>query len=154
MSALKQALFDEYGGFADKRYKKLSSSDIFAIDGRSDTDVASDGKFYGWFCAMLADTSDEPIIKLRLLSNIPDGPEVQAWITKHQASYMQSPQEILEFTVAPDEQHKLLELAVAFEAIVKPGRRYGTAAYKYVCPRLGKSLRRLERLLSSQWGGT
>lgn len=152
MTSLKQALFDEYG-FADKRYKKLSSSDTFAIDGRSSLDVASDGKFFGWFCSVFADTSNDPIIAVRFLANIPDSPEVQAWIKKYQASYIASPQEILDFTVAPGEQHKLLELAEAFEAIVKSGRRYDTAAYKYLCPRLGKALRRLEKLLSGQWDG-
>ena len=45
MTALKQALFDEYNGFSDKRYKKLSSNDMFAIDGRTSADVASDGQF-------------------------------------------------------------------------------------------------------------
>jgi len=151
MSALKQALFDQYGGFADKRYKKLSSSDVFAIDGRSPADLAADGKFYGWFCLMFADTSDEPVIRVRLLKNVPDSPEVQTWIARHQAIYTYSPQEILDFKVAPNEQYKLLELAAAFEAIVKPGRRYSTPAYKYVCPRLGQSLRLLEQVLSSQW---
>lgn len=151
MTALKQALFDEYG-FADKRYKKLQSSDIFAVDGRSSSDVAADGQFYGWFCSVFVDTTNDPVIAVRFLKNIPDSPEVRAWIRKHQATYTNTPQELLDFTVAPGEQQKLLELADAFEAIVKPGRRYGTAAYKYLCPRLGNAMRRLEKLLTSQWG--
>jgi hypothetical protein len=152
MTALKQALFDEYG-FADKRYKKLSSSDIFAVDGRSSLDVASDGQFFGWFCSVFADTSNEPVIGVRFLKNVPNGPEVQAWIQKYGATHISTPQETLTFTVAPGEQKKLLELAAAFEAIVKPGRRYRIPAYKYLCPRLGKAMRRLEKLLSTQWGG-
>lgn len=153
MSTLKKALFDEYDGFADKRYKNLSASNIFAVDGRTSADVAADGKFFSWFCSVFVDTSDEPVIKVRLVKNIPDGPEVRAWISRHSASLVSTPDAVLEFTVAPGEQKKLLDLAAAFEAIVKPGRRYGTAAYKYVCPRLGKNLRRLEALLSGQWGG-
>lgn len=151
MSALKQALFDEYGGFADKRYKKLTSSNVFAIDGRTSTDVASDGKLYGWFCAAFADTSTEPAIKVRLVSNVPDAPEVRAWVTRYGASRTTSPEQVLEFTVAPGEQRKLLNLAVAFESIVRPGRRYRVASYKHVCPRLGKALRRLEAVLTKQW---
>lgn len=153
MTSLKQALFEEYG-FADKRYKKLSSSDIFAVDGRRSSDVASDGQFYGWFCSVFADTSNDPVIAVRFLKNIPDSPEVRAWIQKYQATYAGAPQESLVFTVAPGEQHKLLELAEAFENIVKPGRRYGTHAYKHLCPRLGKAMRRFESVLTSQWGGT
>ena len=30
--SLKQKLFDEYGGFADKRIKKLDKSDFFDVD--------------------------------------------------------------------------------------------------------------------------
>jgi len=151
MSALKQVLFDEYGGFADKRYKKLESCNTFAIDGRTSADHASDGGLYGWFCAMFVDTSKEPIIQVRLAKNVPDGPEVSAWIKRYQASLVNTPDNILEFSVAPGEQNRLVELATAVEAIVKPGRRYKVAAYKYLCPRVGKCLRRLASVLSAQW---
>lgn len=152
MTALKQALFDEYG-FADKRYKKLSSSNIFAIDGRRPSDVASNGQFYGWFCSVFVDTSSDPVITVRFFNNIPYSPEVRTWIQKYQATYAGAPQETLEFTVAPGEQQKLLELAEAFENIVKPGRRYETPAYKHICPRLGRVIRHFESILTSQWGG-
>ncbi len=40
---LKQALFKEYDGFADKRHKKLDSSKLFMIDDRSPGDYGANG---------------------------------------------------------------------------------------------------------------
>ena len=150
MSSLKQALYDEYG-FADKRYKKLTSSDTFPIDGRSESDVASDGSFYGWFCMIFADTANEPIVQVRFYKNIPVGPLVQQWIKANGANYTSAPNEQLEFTVESHDFDKLLNLASAIEDITKPGKRYKEASYKYQCPRIGAAMRRFHTVLSTQW---
>jgi len=49
VNTLKKALFEAYGGFADKRIKKLESGSIFVVDDRSDGDRGADGKLYGYF---------------------------------------------------------------------------------------------------------
>jgi hypothetical protein len=54
-------------------------------------DHASDGGLYGWFCAMFADTSEEPTITVRLVKNVPEGPEVAAWIKRYKASLVTTP---------------------------------------------------------------
>ncbi|CAN7529420.1 hypothetical protein LJR143_003597 [Pseudoxanthomonas sp. LjRoot143] len=151
MSALKQRLFDEYG-FADKRYRKLSSSDLFAVDGRRPTDFAADGQLYGWFCSVFVDTTDAPAIKLRFANNIPESPQILAWVKRYAATYQGAPHQVLEVRIEPSQQHRLVELAEAFEDIVKPGRSYPVRSFKYTCPRLAAALRRLEKVLSDCWG--
>ncbi len=150
MSSLKQALYDEYG-FADKRYKKLTSSETFPVDGRSESDIASDGSFYGWFCMIFVDSTNEPILQVSFYKNIPIGPLVEQWIKTNSASYSTGQDQQLEFTVESHDFSKLLGLASAIEDITKPGNRYNVSSYKYQCPRIGAAMRRLHAVLSTQW---
>jgi hypothetical protein len=55
------------------------------------------------------------------------------------------------FEITPDNYGKLPDLADAVLAIVRPGARYDTPAYKYVSPRTARSLRRLHKVLSQHW---
>lgn len=45
-NALKQVLFDAYGGFADKRFKNLDKGRLFIIDDRGPGDEDAAGKLF------------------------------------------------------------------------------------------------------------
>lgn len=141
---LKRHLFDEYSGFADKRIKNLSKSDLFIVDDRSDRDVAADGSMYSYFCMMFARVASSDTVEVRLIGNIPMGPAVSAWIDEHCPQLTDGVQASMSFHASVGEEQKLTDLSAAIRSIVRPGApRYKTASYKYVCPRTADSLDRL-----------
>lgn len=144
MGHLKKVLFDEYDGFADKRIKKLESGTTFIVDDRGPGDFGADKKLFGHFCLILADLSNEPIVRIAMTGGVPTSAVVSAWFKKHAAPFANG----YEFSVAPGEESKLIELATAIGNIVKPGARYSVKAYKYVCPRTANSLKRLAGVLA------
>lgn len=148
LPSLKQALHDEYN--RDRRPKSPPSHSRFCVDGRGPSDIGSDKSVYGSFCEMFADATNDPIVAVSLIGNVPIGPEVEAWMKANGASIKQTPQHRLEFSLALGEERKLLELAKAIEVITS--RRYDTPSYKYACPRTAQSLRRLAAVLTSASG--
>ena len=149
MGHLKKTLFDKYGGFADKRVKKLESGTTFIVDDRGHGDCGADKKLFSHFCLIFADLTNEPNVRVLMIGGVPHCSNVDAWFKKHASPYANG----FEFTLQPGEERKLLELASAIEGIVKPGSRYSVRAYKYVCPRTASSLRRLAKVLTNA-GGT
>lgn len=57
----------------------------------------------------------------------------------------------LTFEISPSNYHIIGELAAYFRQIVRPGARYNTPNYKYVCPRTANSLEKLEKALDKIW---
>lgn len=152
MSALKQKLFTEYGGFADHRIKDLKKSSHFIVDDRSPKDIGADGRLLGYFCSLFVDYRSESEVKLRLAGNIPSSRKITTWIEK--AGNSSKWEGELLFSITPKNIGLLEELAKALEAIVAPDApRYEEPSCKYVCPRTAESLRRLARTLSSEWEG-
>lgn len=151
MRSLKQALFDEYSGFADKRIKNLDIGSSFIIDDRTDGDIGADKNLLSYFCLMFANVESSKSISITLRGNVPMSPEVQEWVRKNKASLSSYRETTLSFKIAKGQQENLLHLASAIAAIVTPGRRYETPSYKYVCPRTASSLRRLSNVLNSVW---
>lgn len=151
MSALKQRLFTEYGGFADHRIKNLKKSSHFIIDDRQPRDIGADGRLLGYFCSIFAEVVSEDEVKLRLTGNIPSCQMVEEWIAKVGNSSKWAGE--LAFSVKRGESGLLERLALAIESIIAPGApRYTESSYKYVCPRTAQSLRRLEKQLREEWG--
>lgn len=146
--SLGQVLFDEYGGFADKRYKNPDAGKPFAVDDRSPNDYASDGSFYGWFCSIFAEVAGPQAVKVSLRHAVPRSPGVNAWAARNHAEQPSG----LEIVVTPDTVSVLLDLADQIAAIVRPGApRYAAPGYKYSCPRTAASLRRLLGVLDGYW---
>jgi len=81
MSRLKKALFDFYGGFADKRIKKLDKGTTFIVDGRSTSDLGGDRKPFATFCMVFADVVSEREVRVNLSGNIPVGAQVEGRAT-------------------------------------------------------------------------
>jgi len=153
MLKLKRALYEAYGGFADKRFKRLESHSVFAVDDRGSRDLAGDGKLYLWFCTMFADVKAADAVEVSLRGGVPVDPPVPEWASRAGATLQTGGmQNSLQFTVTPSTLPLLTGLADAVAAIVRPGvPRYSEKAYKFVCPRTAASLFRLRDMLERAW---
>lgn len=143
---LKQVLFDEYDGFADKRLKRIENDAPFIVDDRTGHDQDARGRLFLWFCQMFAEVVSETEIRLTLYGGVPRGHEVDAWLEAHQVDVNNRGVTV---SVTPDNVEDLADLAASFRKII--ARRYDTPAYKYVVPRTADSLRRLQEILTEAW---
>lgn len=147
---LKRILFVEYGGFADKRIKKLENGKRFIVDDRSDRDIAADGNLYPWFCMIFIEVGNTAeAVDLIFSGDIPISTTVESWFADHAAVRQGDRGRIV--TLHRGQQGNLTGLAAAFRQIVSPNRRYPKPSYKYVCPRTAGSLDRLRRVLERAW---
>ena len=145
---LKQALFDAYGGFADKRIKNIDKGNLFIIDDRTETDEDARGDLFLWFCQILAEVVDQDTIKITMSGGVPVGPLVTTWFAAHGADASDRGRQ---FVIRGGEESGLTELASAFLSIVRPRARYPVKAYKYVCPRVAAALVRAQRIMHQAW---
>ena len=83
---LKQIFFDEYEGFADKRFKNIDSSSLFIIDDRTRKDENAKKQLFGTFCQMLAEIVDRHTVKIILRGEVPTSPDVAKWFEGHGAT--------------------------------------------------------------------
>lgn len=152
MKIIKERLFNEYGGFSDKRIKSLDKGHIFIVDDRTDGDVGADGQLYSYFCLIFADVKSGEEVEVSLSKNLPIGKDVKNWIKNNDCEFIDDPYRSLVFTVSKENLHILNELSNSISNIVKPGApRYKVSNYKYVCPRTADSLQRLSGALCSIW---
>jgi len=153
MKALKKILFQEYGGFADKRIKNLDKGDKFIVDDRDDSDYGADGKLFSYFCMLFVDVISNEKVTVELVGNIPIGKEVRKWLTKHKYKIeSRTRQSFLSINIKKGHQEHLIELADAIKSIVAPGAsRYSVKSYKYVCSRTARSLYKLKDVLDKAW---
>jgi len=152
MSTLKRALFDKYGGFADRRIKKLEKGNLFIVDTRKAGGEASNG-LYGWFCAITVTVMSEAEIQVELSGSIPTSEAIQNWFETHQLVIRNILKPCLQIRIRNGEQTKLGELASLVQAIVALGApRYSEPSYKFNCPRTAFSLQKLQAVLQSVWG--
>jgi hypothetical protein len=152
---LKSHLFAEYNGFADKRIKNLKKCDTFIIDDRNDSDCGANKKPLSHFCMILARVEGDNKINVILSGNVPQGLAVEKWLKDNEDKLKENGGNArLAFTLTPEDYSILDSLAVAIAAITAPGApRYSVKSYKYVCPRVAKSLRRLKKVLGRAWPG-
>lgn len=155
---LKQILFDEYGGFSDRRIKRLSKGKTFIVDDRNEEDFGAGGRLFSTFCMIFADvTVPDPLrgeeVSATLCGNVPDSASVRTWADRNGATFTTTTlQSSLRFKVTKGEQAKLRSLADAVRGIVsRSAPRYSVPSYKYVCPRTASSLERLARVLEKAW---
>lgn len=152
MEQLKQHLFKSYGGFADKRIKTLSKSDLFIIDDRTRGDEDAKGNLFLWFCMMFAKPISATEVRLTLCGNIPNSPGIRKWIKDTGAEEETQGQHRLELTITPRNIDSLDDLARLVRSIVAPGApRYSEPSYKYVCPRVAASLNKFANNLQTMW---
>lgn len=142
--ALKKALVEKYGGFSDKRIKRLETGKTFIVDDRSGGDEGSAG-LYSTFCMVFATVKGQDEVEVLLHGNVPASAEVKAWFATHGSLDNRSGT----FVVKPESAGLLLELAKVLRRITAPGKTYSVPSYKYVVPRTAESLERLGAVLTS-----
>ena len=148
---LKRKLFDEYGGFADKRIRNLNKGQRFIVDDRSSGDFGAQG-LYSYFCSIFVDVMSGDKVKVVLSGNVPVNQGVRDWAASHQVETSSDIISYLSFIIEKGQENILNELANCIKAIVAPSApRYDTPSYKYVCPRTASSLLRLASILNKHW---
>ena len=152
MSRLKRALFDFYGGFADKRIKNLDKGTTFIVDARSTSDLGGDRKPFATFCMVFADVVSETEVRVNLSGNIPVGAQVEAWLKEQGLTIKKILAPQLSIKVSQGNQGILDSLADAMMSIVVRGApRYDVPSYKYACPQTAGALKQLKQVLDSVW---
>lgn len=145
---LRALLWAEYG---DGKRVNLAKKRSFVIDDRQPRDYDAQKKLFLWFCAMdvTADSPDEVCLHLR--GGVPWSDVIAEWLECHGAVVRGEPVEFVSLKINSSNTERLEELAGLIEAVLRRGRRYEVAAWKYVVPRTASSLRRLRSLLSTWW---
>lgn len=141
--ALKKHLLGVYGGFADKRIKKVGTGRTFCIDDRSEGDHGAGGLLLSYFCMMFAKVRDDERVEVILDRNTPTSPAVLKTAKSIGATvFTVEPHTRITIVLAANEGQKLRALASAIRTITAPGKRYDVPSYKYVVPRTADSLER------------
>jgi hypothetical protein len=151
MSKLKRILFDEYGGFADKRIKKLEKGNLFIVDDRTESDCAADKSLFLWFATLFVESVSDDELKLHAGGAFPNGADVRRWLKVNRITTSEG-HRLFSATLTPKNYSILDTLPHAVAKIVERGAPpYEVKAYKYVCPRTAKSLTRLSNTLKKAW---
>ncbi len=146
MAELKRVLFDAYGGFADKRVKRLENATTFCVDDRDPGVIGADKRPLSWFCEIYAEAPSDNELLVRLY-NAPVSDRIDMWVEMHDVSRERG----FEVTITRGTQELLAELAMLTRTIVAPGARYDVNFYKYSCPRVAASLEKLKAVLDTVW---
>jgi hypothetical protein len=142
----KNRFFEIFGGFADKRIKNLTRSDIFICD-RKKAPTNARGILLRWYCTIHLRVVSDGLIHIILGSAMPINQAVIDWTNKNSIKSDSS-------TIIPITKEnipKLGELATLIESITK--KPYDIRAYKYECPRVAGVLRRVENILQKIFAG-
>jgi hypothetical protein len=136
---LKERLFAEFGGFADKRIKNLKKSDYFTCDEGAPTDAR--GQLFLWYCTIGIRVIAGDLVHVELGEAMPKNDAVNRW---WEANAIDGKYRKV-ISIAKGEEHKLSELSDLIRAIEKAP--YTVKACKYECPRVAGVLREVEKLL-------
>ena len=144
--SLKLHLFNAYGGFSDKRIKKLEKGKTFIIDDRQERDAGSDG-LYSYFCTMFATVVEPDELELMLNRNVPVNEKVKEYVRSHGGEL--TGDALLKMCIRSQDSSVLRGLAAAIRTITARGARYSIPSYKYVVPRTADSLERFAAVLDA-----
>lgn len=149
---LKEAFFEEYDGFSDKRIKDLSKGSTFIVDDRTEGNFGANRKLLSNFCLIFATVRSPDEVEVRLSGNVPSGPSVEKWLSENEHHLEAKNTSNLTFSVTPNNFEKIRSLASSVREIVRWGApHYEVSSYKYICPQTADSLERLYSLLSKCW---
>lgn len=143
---LKEALYKEF----KQPIKRRSKNSHIVIDDRSERDRGSDGQLYSWFCQIFAEVVDPKTVSVSLRGNVPIGPAVKDWLSLHKVAEPEGEGNLV-FGVTSTDVKKLKTLSQAVRSIVQRGAKYSVPSYKYVCPRVARTLDRLYTVLRTYW---
>lgn len=143
---VKQTFIDAYGGFADRRIKKLESGSFFHVDGRSSGDYDARKQLFLWFCTVTARVKSGEEVIVNVGSAIPKNAAVEKWLLENQVL---SEYNLPAIVIKKGEQGKLVELAGLVASVIK--KPYPVKAYKYVAPNTASALNHLKTVLDKAW---
>ncbi|MET4803608.1 hypothetical protein [Bradyrhizobium sp. LB11.1] len=143
---LKRRLFDELGGFSDKRIKDLHKSDLFICDDREHAARDARKQLFLWYCTVVLRVISGDTVHIELGQAMPMSDAVDAW---WKANTIKGRYGLRVIEINKGEEVKLGELAKRIAAIVK--KPYSVKAYKYVCPEVAGVLQRTQKILSKVW---
>lgn len=145
---LKKHLFNNYGGFSDKRIKDLKKSSRFKIDdfGQQDTSER--------FCHIFVDVIDNTTnFVLCLANNAPISPEIEELISSNGGELTQAIRNHIYIQLTPRDHEFVKLFASEIRKLVSPDREYEDSNWKWLCPRTAESLRRFAKVLERYKGG-
>lgn len=143
---MKAVLFDAYDGFADKRLKDKSRDAPFIVDDRTEGDLDARGKLFLWFCQMFVNVEASDRVRLVMRGGTPESAGVTAWFLEQGGGDATIGFEV---AITPQNLDALNDLITRVAAITKAP--YDTKAYKFVVPRVCKSLDKLNKVLGGAW---
>jgi hypothetical protein len=139
---LKKYLFDQYGGFADRRVKDLSKDCPFKIDDQSDKDSPDR------FCSVFVKVTGMDRFMLSLDNNAPVTPDIKDFVELHGGKiYCNGERKHIEIEISVEDVDFLKRLSYSIRALVTPGRYYEDRNWIWLCPRTADSLERFAQVL-------
>lgn len=143
---LKDALVKEYGGFADRRIKKLENGNFFHVDDRSSGDYDARKKLFLWFCTIDLTVHDGQTVSVGISKELPKNAKVTKWWEENSTEGRYG---FKELKITPENTKLLQELAALVSDVIR--QPYSVKAYRYVAPRTADSLLRLKKTLDAAW---
>jgi len=147
---LKEVLFNEYDGFADKRIKNLEKGSSFIVDDRDPHEANSSGNFNAAVPFIFATVGENEDIKLDMMNNVPHNETVRELVESRGGTVKESYDGPLSVKFKARDFEFLHDLSEAIQAITRRGApRYSVASWKYSVPRVVGALDRLADVLEN-----
>lgn len=139
---LKQFLYDEYGGFGDKRVKDISSDYPFKIDDQSQQDA------HDLFCGIFVRVIAKDRFERSLSNNAPLNSTIKSLVQSKGGKFSTFENKShIEVDLSVTDIEFIRDLSNLIAGLVSPGKRYKNQNWKWLCPRTTASLDRLVNLL-------
>jgi len=139
---LREYLYNLYGGFADKRYKKTEYDMPIKLDDQSEHDITDA------FCGVFVSVPTERLLQLRLTNNAPVTEEIRNLVESYGGSiYENNRNSNIEIGIDPSNYLFIDNLAKTIDNAISSGRKYHNPNWKWLCPRTAKTLSKLSKAI-------
>ena len=146
VSEINENLIRAFGGYLDRRLVGTTHSADIMLDVPTSGDTDTRGVPFAWFCYIAVQVETPSLVRLNFAGGTPLSKAVRQWFLLHDASRNG---DSIEIFVRPDNVDDLLILVRAMREITRV--KYAVPAYKYVVPRVMKSLNKLHKVLRKCW---
>lgn len=135
--SLNENLFSAYGGYADKRLKKIAFGRPFRIS------PATNEVNQNIHCLVFVEVHEARKLRLTFAGSVPWNSDVEAQVTQLADGGAGAKPRSVEFEVSPTTIGQLRKIATAFSRITAPGRSYPISSWKYSSQETAGALREL-----------
>ncbi len=146
MYQFKKYLFDEYGGFGDKRVKDITKDCPFKIDDQSKDDKPEH------FCGIFISVVEGTIFELHLTNNAPFNSKLKKMIESKGGEVCHGDYNSIRVKLNSKDHDFVLKLSDEIKGLVAPGKRYSNPNWKWSCPRTANSLKHFSKVLKNYKG--